>query len=212
MAKAAKAEKEAAALVPDLTLAAQVPAQQLFTMDEVKRMMEEVVSRVRTEKGEGFKKPEVRAKHAARVSRLESKFIVDFKNVNTDPYLNKKVYAFNQFDEKERQWVAWITVIFQDGSEKTVPLKYLCEMAVGVKCDIMKKEDIDTSYSIGQVEKVIIKGYKPEGTGMLVDQTVMQKQTMYTIKTPRTEEFPEGELLTLPEYVLNIGGAPEIMR
>lgn len=180
------------------------PTEQTFTIAQVRDMMAEFVAKVNTQSG-GASQADTETDpnlHTLRLSRLESQFVVDFKDMNDDPYQDKIIHAFNKWDERERMNVAWITVILQDGSEKEVPLKYFVENSVGVACEILDTIKKDTSYSIGKVERQVIKSYHPEGTGMLVDQRVVSHMTTYKVKTPK------GEIITVPEYVVNIAGAP----
>lgn len=190
-------------VTPDATPIPPEPAQQTFTMEDVRKMMAEFVAKVNVQNGGTKEEQEVDPnRHTVRISRLEAKFVVDFKDMNDDPYQDKIIHSFNKWDERERLWIAWITLVFQDGSEKEVPLKYFVENSVGVSCDIVETIKKDTSYSLGKVERQVIKSYHPEGTGVLVDQKVTSYSTTYKVKTPK------GELITVPEYVVNIAGAP----
>lgn len=134
--------------------------------------------------------------HTAHVHRFDGKWVVDFKNRNTDPYVKDKVHAYQKFNEQTRLFEAWVELVFNDGTTKDIPLTTYVKNRVLVYCPIIKRHQVDKSYSIGDVEKKKEVGDKLVGTGVLVDQEVVRYEEVFEVKTP------DGEIFMLPEYVI----------
>lgn len=135
-----------------------------------------------------------------RLAHFMGKYVVAFKNKNVDPFnTHKTVQSWNVFDPQIRQYIPWITVIFDDATEQDVPLNALFEQSVPVKCVILDRITEDKSYSNGKVERTEVKDWRPEGTGVMVNQKVTQTKTFFKIQTPA----PESKVMTVPEDVVN---------
>lgn len=170
-------------------------AERTYSASEVQAMLQQVMK----DKGTTTPIKKDPNRKELRLSRLEGKFVVDFKNRNNDPYVNKVIHAYNKWDPEQRQNIAWIEVIFDDGSSKEVPLLYLASQASPIVCKILEERKTDTSYSVGETTRKIYKDAGGrEDTGILVDQVVTQNTSEFVVETPT------GEKLTVPQYVINI--------
>lgn len=142
--------------------------------------------------------------HHAHVWRLNGKWVVDFADRNydyekksiIDPYIKDKIHAYNLFNQQKREFEAWIKVIFQDGTMEDLPLNRYIERRTLVYCTILKREKVDKSYVIGEVEKKKEVGDLNKGTGVMIDQEVEMHSEIFHVKTP------DGETLVLPDYVI----------
>ena len=176
--------------------------EKMIPMSQVQKMMEEVV-RMSKEENKPLKARRV-TEHTAHVWRFDGKWVVDFVDRNIDPETNEKIdpyikdsiFAFNKFNEQKREFEAWITLKFNDGTTKEVPLNRYVQHRVLVYCPIVKREKVDASYSIGEVEKKKDNGDMLVGTGVYVDQEVVIEKELFHIKTP------EGETLIIPDHAI----------
>lgn len=133
--------------------------------------------------------------HTAHVWRLDGKWVVDFKDRNNDPYVKGKVHAFQKFNEQKREFEAWIEVVFDDGSTKELPLVTYVKNRVPIYCPIIKRHQMDKSFSFGEVEKKKEVGDKLIPSGVVVDQEVTMYEELFEMKTP------EG-VLKIPSYAI----------
>lgn len=134
--------------------------------------------------------------HHAHIWRLDGKWVVDFKDRNTDPYQKDKVHAFQKFNEQRREFEAWIELVFDDGTTKEIPLTTYVKNRFPVYCLILKRHQVDKTYSIGEVEKKKEVGDKLVGTGVVIDQEVTMSEEVFEVQTPK------GEVLKLPGYII----------
>lgn len=141
-------------------------------------------------------KPKRITEHMAHVWRLDGKWVVDFQDRNTDPYVKDKIFAFNKYNADKREFESWIELIFEDGSKKEISLYNYIQNRVLVYCTIIKRHQVDKSYVIGEVEQKKEVGDKLVGTGVMVDQEVTMVGEVFEVKTP------EGEILKLNSYVI----------
>lgn len=168
----------------------------MITMSEEQftKMIADAITR---SKGEDVpQKPKRVKEHMAHVWRFDGKWVVDFVDQNIDPYVKSKIHGFNVFDDRMREWVAWLELQFQDGTTKKVPLWTYLKNRVLVYCTIVKRHQKDVSYVIGEVEKKKEEGDMMVGTGVMIDQEVVIYEETFEVKTP------ENEILTLPAYVI----------
>lgn len=171
-------------------------------MAEVQKMIQAEIAKFK----EGMDKPMKPKKvteHFAHCWRMDGKWIVDYRDQNVgpdgkkiDPYIKSKIHAFRKYNEQEKEFQAWIELVFQDGSLKPMRLDKYIEYRTLVYCPIKKREKIDRSYVIGEVEKKRDNGDMLVGTGIMIDQEVTQYIELFTLETP------DGETLTLPDYVI----------
>lgn len=168
-------------------------AKDSFTREEVAKMIAEAFAKAN--KPEPINPKRV-SEHQVHLWRIDGKWVVDFIDRNTDPYIKKKVFAYEKFNPERREVESWIELKFQDGSTKDIALKNYVGNRIPVYCTIVSKKKIDKSYTMGTVEKKDWKNDKLVGTGVEVEQLVELYEEFFTVRTP------EGEEITVPDYVL----------
>lgn len=181
----------------------QASAEPMIPLSQVQEMIRAEVAKQNDERGK-IQKPKKVMEHFARLWRLDGKWIVDFIDRNIDkatgakidPYIKTKIHAFNKWNEQRREFEAWIELKFVDGSTKEISLPRYIEHRFGVYCKINKRDKIDSSYVVGEVEKKKEVGDRLVGTGVMIDQEVTRFNEIFTLETP------EGEILTVPDYVI----------
>lgn len=141
-----------------------------------------------------------------RVPRYNNKFIVALKQQTMDDFFeSEKCFSIDIWDEKNKVMVPTVTAIFEDGTELTAPLKRIVEIAgkYAVACKIVETKDYDKSYSLGKVEQVVYKddSYRPEATGIKVQQKVTQKRYEYVVEIPAIGGASSRQILVQPEVV-----------
>lgn len=176
--------------------------EKMVPLSVVKEMIAEAMAR-QDEKSKPVKVKKV-TEHHAHVWRLNGKWIVDFADRNydyankkiIDPYIKEKIHAYQIFNANKREFEAWIKVIYEDGSTEELPLNRYVERRVLVYCPIIKREQVDKSYVIGEIERKKETGDVMKGTGIMIDQAVEMHQEIFHVRTP------EGKNLILPDYVI----------
>ncbi len=173
----------------------QPQSEKMVPLSDVKRLIAEALTQQAEAKTQSIKPKRV-TNHTAHVWRIDGKWVVDFVDRNNDPYVKTAVHAFNKFNEQTREFEAWIELKFHDGTTKELPLKRYTQYRTPIYCPIIRREKIDTSYVVGEVEKKKVIGDTMIGTGVMVDQEVTSYKEVFKIKTP------DGDILTLNDYVL----------
>lgn len=163
-------------------------------VSDVKKLIAEAIANAK-EADKPIKLKRV-TEHTAHVWRFDGKWVVDFKDRNTDPYVKEKVHAFNKYNEQLRRFEAWIELVFHDGTTKEIPLTTYMKNRTPVYCPIIKRHQKDTSYSTGEVEKKKEVNDRLVGTGVMIDQEVVMTEETLEMKTP------DGILLKLPDYII----------
>lgn len=164
-------------------------------VSDVKKLIAEAIANSKNETPTKLKRV---LEHNPHVWRLDGKWVVDFTDRNTDPYVKKPIHSYQIFNDKTREFESWIELVFHDGTKKEIYLKNYVQNRTPIYCTVVSKEKIDKSYSIGEVEKKKEWGDsgRATGTGVIIDQTVEMYQEIFTIKTP------DGEVLKVPDYAL----------
>lgn len=171
------------------------PAQRMYTADEVRAMLQQVA------KGEDPNEDDDEAEKPKliRLPRFMNKFILGFKNMNTDEYFpDQVIHAYDLWDNKTRQNVAWVTLRFDNEDELAIPLASILKKAQTVKCELVKVHEEDASYNFGKVERSEVDEYNKKGTGDMVQTKVTQKKYTYELKLPTT-----GKLVIVGPEVIN---------
>lgn len=179
----------------------------MVSMSDVKKLIAEAVAGLK--QNDQPKKLKKITEYFAHVWRLRGKWVVDFKDRNTrineetgeeekiDVYIKNKIHAYNKYNAEKKEFEAWVTVVFQDGTTEDIALPKYVEHRVLVYCPIIKRHKTDLTYSIGLVEiKEENKEGKLVGTGVMRDQDVEMCSEVFEVKTP------DGEILMLPDYVI----------
>jgi len=153
-----------------------------YTEAQVKAMLSKVMG---TSEDEDDETPQ---NSVVRIARFQNKFIVGFKNMNTDEYApDAVIHAFDIFDDKTRRNVPYVTLMFQDKTEISVPLESVLKRSIKVECELVETVKKDTSYNFGKVEKQEVKegDYKKTGSGSHVKTKITQSQNTYKVQLPK---------------------------
>lgn len=179
-----------------------------YDKDEVQSMIAQALKNFKKQMEGGFEEEQEvdkNRKHTLTVPRIKNKFIIAFKNMNTDEYYpDGVVYAQDIYDSERKTNVPWVTLVFldkkEDGTneELMIPLRTAIEKSNKVTCEIVKVDEKDTSYDFGTVEKIEVKDYAPQGKGDFVKAKVTQKKYQYVVKLPIT-----GQEITVQPEVIN---------
>lgn len=176
--------------------------EQMVPLSSVKQLIAEAMAQM-AEKDKPAKVKKV-TEHHAHVFRFDGQWVVDFADRNydyekkqiIDPYVKDKIHAYNKFNPEKREMESWIKIILQNGLMVDMPLNRYIERRTLVYCPIIRREKVDKSYVIGEVEKKKEVGELMKGTGIMIDQEVNMHQEIFHVRTP------EGEVLVLPEHVI----------
>lgn len=172
---------------------ARVEEEATMKISDVKKLIAEAI---RESKETPVRKAKPVSEHWAHVWRLDAKWVVDFKDRNTDEYVKTKIHAFIKYNASKREDESWVEVVFEDGSTKEISLPSYVKNRVLVYCPIIERNKIDMSYSMGQVERKKEVNDKLVGTGVMMDQTVERYEEVFKVRTP------DGKILTLSDYII----------
>ncbi len=171
------------------------PTEGYVKISDVKQMISDALAQQKTDSAKPIKLKKI-TEHTAHVWRFDEKWVVDFKDRNSDPYKKEKVHAYNRFNEQQRIFQAWIELVFDDGSTKDIPLTTYLEHRFPIYCPIIKRHIIDKSYVAGEVEQKKEVGDKLVGTGKMIDQDVTMYSEVFEVKTP------DGVIRMIPDYAI----------
>lgn len=162
-----------------------------YSTAEVQAMLKQLATNMKKDAEEdeedAFKHKKV------RLSRFKEKFIIGLKNMNTDEYFpDQVIHAFDIWDDKTRQNVAYVCLQFIDGTELNVPLFTALTKSKPVVCDLIETLEDDISYSDGKTERAETRDYSRVGTGTMVKMKVTQAKYTYKIKLPDGQEIVVG--------------------
>lgn len=175
-------------------------SEKMYSESQVEDIVRRMMAKMKEEGGNGedIDEEELYAQKKIRLPRFKGKFIVGFKNVNSDEYFPElTIHAFDIWDDQAKRMVAWVTVIFEDKEELTVPLFTVITKSVKVWCDLVETIPTDKSYSNGKVEVSEVKEYSQQGTGVYTKLKVKVNEYKFKIKLPGTGE----EIVVGPEVV-----------
>lgn len=171
--------------------------EQMIPMSEVKKLFKEMMA------NEGkIEEPEKPSEYTASLCRLDGKWVLDFKDYNTDPYVTNKVESIKKYVPEAREFVSYVTVVFDDGTEKEIPIHLFMRNLTPIQCRIIERKKINKSYSVGQVEKTEWVNDRKVGTGVMVDQKVTMYEERFILQTP------DGKQVDVPGSVINLRQAP----
>lgn len=167
-----------------------------YSTAEVQAMLKQLASNMKKETEED--EEDAFAHKKVRLSRFKEKFIIGLKNMNTDEYFpDQVIHAFDIWDEKTRQNVAYVCLQFIDGTELNVPLFTALTKSKPVVCDLLETLEDDVSYSDGKTERAETRDYSRVGTGTMVKMKVTQAKYTYKIG------LPDGSTVIVGPEVLN---------
>lgn len=133
------------------------------------------------------------AKKKIRLPRFQNKFIIGFKNTNTDPYFPELIIqAFDVWNEQTKKMDAWVEVVFLDGDTLKMPLYSIITRSTKVECDLIEVVPTSKDYDNGKVEIMgEVKEYSRAGTGATTKLKVKVNEYRFKVKIPGTNEEVE---------------------
>lgn len=175
-----------------------IPETKMYNENEVRQMLEQVM---KSKSNDDLSDDETPEKKRCTIPRFQNKFVIAFKDMNDDPYSDKAIYAFNVYDEKNKQNIPWVTLIMDDKSEISVPLNTALDRSNKITCEVLDIKEVDASYDFGKVEKQEVQtdAYSKTGTGVYVKTKVTQKIYSYVVKLPE----PDGREVEVSRDVMN---------
>ncbi len=196
--------------VPDnqSTSPVQTPAsesgERMIKASDVQKLIAEEMAKFREKEQEekGVKKVKRVQEHHVQIHRWDAKWVVNFENINKDPYLKEPVFAYDVWNEQKRQNIANLNLILWDETTnetttKQVELTRYIERRTSVYCLILKRHKIDATYSIGDVEiKKEGRDGMMVGTGVYRDQDVVMDKELFEVK------IPTGQTIKVPDYAV----------
>lgn len=170
--------------------------EKLYTRSDFQVMLKEALRAMKKEDYDADRPEEhLKTVHTARLARFKNKFIVALKDMNDDEYVSDVIYSWDLFDEKTKRDIAWITLIFDDGTELAQPLHNVMKSFHPVPCDIVEVKTKDASYKLG---KIAVLNDDGQPSGETVDGKVQQVSNRWILKLPTT-----GKLVEVGPEVLN---------
>jgi uncharacterized protein YdhG (YjbR/CyaY superfamily) len=132
-----------------------------------------------------------------RISRFDSKWVVDYADKNIDPYVKHKVFEFQKKNDISGQVESHVTLIFADGTEKDVPFITYLRNRKQVKLPVEERVDKNLVKKLGTVTIKEVRGQNTFDTGREIDQTVSRVTSTFKVDL-------EGHgVVELPAYVIN---------
>lgn len=169
--------------------------EQMYSKAQVEEMMREMLKEMRAENksDEDEDEEDKFAVKKIRLPRLKNKFIVGFKNMNTDEYFPELVtHAYDIWNDQQKRNVAHVTVVFEDGEEFPIALYTVLTKSTKVDCDLIETDSQDKSLSNGKVEVVDVDGYTQKGTGTFIKLKVKQAEYKFKLRLPDGKEVIVG--------------------
>ena len=199
-------EEKAAAKRKEREAAVGTPAQnRMYTEADVKAMLKQALAEMRAKGDTAFDDPDnlddddPYKQKKVRLPRFQNKFIVGFKNTNTDEYFPELViHAFDVWNDQMKRNEPWVTVLFLDKSELTVRLETVVTKSQKIEVDLVERLELDKSFSQGKIELSEVKDYSRTGTGVYKKLKVTQAEYSYKLRLPAT-----GEELIVGREVIN---------
>ncbi len=192
--KAKKEKKEA----ERVALEGQPGGEKSYSESQVKDMMRtlilEMQQKQKKDEEDGVDVEDVYKNKTLRLPRFQNKFVLGFANKNDDPYFPELViHAFDVWDDMQKRMVAWVELMFEDGSALKVPLYTALTKSTKVDCAIIDTVATDKSYSNGKTEiRTEVDGYNQKSTGAYTKLKVQLNEYQYKVRLPDGKEVLVG--------------------
>ncbi len=179
-------------------------------MDAKMLALEKRLSQKRDENEEDFidlLDPNAVKRKFIRLARLNNKFVVGMKDMNTDTYTDQPMYFTNiENPAKKGDYIPWATFIYEDGTTELYPYLSFMNRAVGVWAEVIKEDKKDVSETFGVVDVKAIdesNEWDLKNTGRKVLAKALKYNTIYLCK-----EIKGGKDLEIEASVVNKVEAP----
>lgn len=171
--------------------ASQKASGRTYTAEQVDARIQEALRQFAAQQ-DGQPKPEEHVhEHTLRLSRFQNKFVIGFKDMNSDEYVKEPIYAYDVLNQETRKYEPWVTAQFDDGSELSVRLESLLKSVASIVVPIIEVKKKDTSFvsdvntpSKGMVESRHVTAYDDGKTGHMIPAKVTQATYTYLVELP----------------------------
>ncbi len=179
-------------------------------LEKVLSNFQKKFSKTREEDDEDFidlLDPDAVKRKFVRIARLNNKFVVGLKDMNTDSYSDQPVYITNvEHPTKKGEYIPWATFICDDGTEEFYPYLTFMNRGVGVWAEVTeeKKEDVSEKFGVIDVKAMDDEDeWNMKKTGRKVLAKALKYRTTFVCK-----EIKGGKTLEVTEDVINKVEAP----
>lgn len=186
-------------------------------VDEMMKKLEKKFSGMRETDDEDFVDlldQNAKKRKFIRLARLNNKFVIGMKDMNTDSYSDEPIYVTNvENPKKAGEYIPWATFIYDEidpetGENKTELYPYLAFMnkAVGVWGEVLSEEKVDVSKKFGVIDVKEVdeeNEWNLKRSGKKVLAKALQFRTTYIVK-----DIKHGKDLRISEDVVNKVEAP----
>lgn len=182
--------------------------EKLYTQADVQEMLKLALQEMKARGNDAFDDPnnldddEPFKQKTVTIPRFMNKFILAFKNTNTDEYYKDTIiHAFDVWNNDQKRMEPWVEVVFDDDTELKVRLETVLTKSIKVPVNLVERIAEDKSYSAGKVELAEVKDYSRSGTGVYKKLKVTQAEYTYRIKLPDTQKGPGKEIVVGREVI-----------
>lgn len=174
-------------------------SEKMYSESQVRALIRQEMAKLKSgESDTDLEEGDINKQKKIRIPRFQGKFIYSFKNTNTDEYFPELVvHAFDVWNDQSKRNDAWVTAVFEDGSELNVPLYTVLTKSQKVWVDLVEVVAADTSYSAGRTERAEVKDYSRQGTGVYVKMKVTRADYSYKVR------FANGDEKIISKEVVN---------
>ncbi len=142
-----------------------------------------------------------------RLARMNGKFVVALKNMNTDSYSDTPKYTENVENPlKKGEMIPWTTLIYDDGTEEFYPYLSFMNRATGSWGEVIEEKNQDISEKFGLIDVKVVDDndeWNMKNTGKKVLAKALKFKTIYIVK-----DIKGGKMLEVLSEVVNLADAP----
>lgn len=182
--------------------------EKLYTKADVQEMLKQALQEMKSRGVDAFDDPnnldddEPFKQKTVRLPRFMNKFILAFRNTNTDEYYKDTIiHAFDVWNNEIKRMEPWVEVVFDDNTDLKVRLETVLQKSQKVEVNLLERLAEDKSFSQGKVELAEVKDYSRSGTGVYKKLKVTQAEYTYRIKLPDTQKGPGKEVIVGREVI-----------
>lgn len=173
--------------------------EKMFTEQQVKSLLKQALAEAKKEASgisdESLDEEDPYAIKTVRLPRFTNKFVCSFKQMNEDEYSKDRLFipTWDVFNPQKKQYEPYVTAIFDDGSELSVPLLTLITRGQQTFAEVPIVDIItkDTSYSAGKTESKEVRpgAWDSTGTGQMVKMKVTQHDYAFKVTLPNGKDI-----------------------
>lgn len=142
-----------------------------------------------------------------RLARLNNKFVVGLKDMNTDTYTDEPLFYVNiENPKKAGDMIPWSTFLYDDGTEELYPYLSFMNRSVGVWAEVIREDKVDISEKFGVIEVKEVDA-EDEWNMKKTGKKVLAKAQKYRI-TYIVKDTKGGKEMAVSQEVINKVEAP----